>query len=79
MHCKMEQHKYSKLLNDSTIAKLVTRNLIEVNGFPNGQYSDKKNIRFKSSMLRTDINGACIAMERRITVRGSNDNEKKNK
>ena len=35
----MEHHKISKLLIDSTISKLVTRKLIEVNNLLNGQCS----------------------------------------
>ena len=40
----MEQYKISKLLNDLT-----------VNDLSNGQYSINKNIRFKTSMLRSDL------------------------
>ena len=35
----MEQHKISKLLNNSTLSKFMTRKWIEVNNLWNGQYS----------------------------------------
>ena len=35
---KIEHHKISKLLNDSTGSTFVTRNLIEINNSLNGQY-----------------------------------------
>ena len=34
----MDLYKISKLLNDSTISKVVTRKWIEVNDLLNGQY-----------------------------------------
>ena len=43
----MEHHKISKLLNDSTVSK--------VNDLSSGQYSTSKNIRFKTSMLRSNL------------------------
>ena len=51
----MEHYKRSKLLNDSTVSKFVTRKWIEVNDLSVGQYSRKKNIRFKTAMLRSDL------------------------
>ena len=50
---KMENHKISKLLNDSTVSEFVTRKQIDVNDLSNGQNSVKKNIKFKTSMLRS--------------------------
>ena len=46
----MEHYKISKLLNDWTLSKW-----IEVNGLSSGQYSVSKDIRFKTSMLRSDL------------------------
>ena len=43
----MDHHKISKLLNDSTVSKFVTRKWIEVNDLSSGQYSVNKNVRFK--------------------------------
>ena len=50
----MEHHKTSKLLNDSAVSKLVTIKWIEINNLSGGQFSVKKNVRFKTSMLRSD-------------------------
>ena len=49
----MEHCKKSKLLNDSTVSKFVTKKLIEGNDLSCGQYSVNKNIRFKTSMVRS--------------------------
>ena len=51
-HCKI-----SKLLNDSIVSKFVTKKWIEVNDLSSGQYSDNKNKRFKTSMLRSNLCG----------------------
>ena len=54
----MEHYKISKLLNDLTESKFVTKKWVEVNDLSSGQYSVNKNIRFiklhgyKTSMLR---------------------------
>ena len=45
----------SKLLNDSTISKFWTKTWIEINDLSSGQYSVNKNIRFKTSMLKSDL------------------------
>ena len=44
----MEHYKMSKLLNDSSLSKLATKNTIKGNDLSSGQYSDNKNIRFKT-------------------------------
>ena len=51
----MEHYKISKLFNDSTVSKFVTSKWIEVNDLSVGQYSVNKNIRFKTSLLRSDL------------------------
>ena len=51
----MEHHKISKLLNDSTVSKFVTKKWFKVNNLSSGQYSGNENIRLKTSMLRSDI------------------------
>ena len=51
----MEHYKILKLLSDSTVSKFVTKKLVEVNDLSRGQYSVNKNIRFKTSMLRSDL------------------------
>ena len=50
---KMEHYKTSKLLNDSTVSKLVTKKWVKVNELSSGQYLLNKNRRFKTSMLRS--------------------------
>ena len=50
----MEHYEISKLLNDSTVLKFVTKKWVKVNDLSNGQNSFNKNIRFETSMLRAD-------------------------
>ena len=52
---KMEQYEISKVLNDSSASKLSTKHSIEVNDLPSGQYFVNKIVRFKNSMLRSDL------------------------
>ena len=47
----MEHSKISKLLNDSTMSKFLTRKWIEVNDLLSDQYSVDKNTRFNTPML----------------------------
>ena len=78
----MEYHKLSKLLNDSTVSKFVTRKWIEGNDLSSGQYSANKNIRFKTTMLRLDLrdySNAYIVLKGRITVDGTVEAKEKNK
>ena len=42
----MELYKISKLLNDSTVSKVVTKKWIEVNDLSSGQYSANKKNKF---------------------------------
>ena len=51
----MEHFDMSKVLNNSTVSKFLTKKLIEVNDLSSGQYSVNKNIRFKTSMSRSDL------------------------
>ena len=53
----MEHCKISKLLNDSTVPKFVTRKWIEVSYLSGGQYSVNTNIRLKNLILRSDLCG----------------------
>ena len=78
----MEHHKISKLLNDSTVSKFVTRKWIEVNDLSGGQYSVKENITFKTSMLRQclrDYSGGYIVVKGLITLEGRDKNKSANK
>ena len=68
----MEHYKISKLLNDSTVSKFVTRKWVEVNDLSSGQYSSSKNIRFKTSVSRSnlcDYSDVYIVVKGRISVR----------
>ena len=70
----MEHYKISKLLNDSIIPKFMTKKWIEINDLSSGQYSDNKNVRFKASMLRSDLydySGAYADVKRRISIAGT--------
>ena len=74
----------SKLLNDSTVSKFVARKQIELNHLSSGQYSVNKNIRFKTSMLRSnlcDYSDACIAVKETIDIlaAAANENDKAEK
>ena len=79
---KMEHYEIYKLLNDSSVSKFVTKKWVEINDLSSGQYSASKNIRFKTSMLRSylcDYNDAYIVVKGRISVKGTNDANKRNK
>ena len=72
----MRNYKISKLLNDSTVSKFVTKKWIEINDLSSDQYSVNKNIRFKASMLKSDLfdySDAYIVAKGRIGVGGNND------
>ena len=56
----------------------MTNNSIEVNDLSSGQYSVNKNIRFKTSMLRSDLynfSDAYIVFNGKITVEGDNNDK----
>ena len=78
----MEHYKISKFLSDSTVSKFVTKKRVEVYDLSSGQYSVNKNIRFKTSMLRSDLcdySDAYIVVKGRITVTGTNNANRRNK
>ena len=78
----MKHYKMSKLLNDSTLSKFVTKKWIEVNDLSSGQYSVNKNITFKTSMLRSDLcdySDAYIVVKGIISVTGTNGANIRNK
>ena len=78
----MEHYEIYKLLNDSSVSKSMTKKWVEANNLSNSQYSASKNIRFKTSMLRSDLcdyNDAYIVAKGRISVKGTNDADKRNK
>ena len=78
----MKHYKTSKLLTNSTVSKFVTRKWVEVNDLSSGQYSASKSIRFKTSMLRSNLcdqSDAYIVVKGKISVRGTNNANIKNK
>ena len=73
---KTEHFKISKLLNDSTISRFVTRKWIEwfqLNDLSNGKYSVDKNIRFKNQICII-IAMKYIIVKGTITHAGTNAN-----
>ena len=65
-----KHYKISKLLNDSAASKFVTKKYVGVNDLSSSQYSVNKNIRFKTSMLRSDL---CDYRETYIVIKGTID------
>ena len=54
---------------------------IKINDLSSGQYSFNKNIRFKSSMLISDLcdySDAYIVAKGKLTVEGDDDDKKRN-
>ena len=66
----MEHYKISKLLNDSIVSKFVTKKWVEVNDLSSCEYSVNKNIRFKTSMLKSDL---CDYSDAYIVFEGKTD------
>ena len=69
----MEYQKISNLLNDTSNQpfKFTTRNWVEINDEARGPYSPNKQIKFKTSMLRSslcDYSDAYILIKGNITV-----------
>ena len=69
----MEYQKIANLLNDASNqpSKFRTRNWVEINDEARGTYSPNKQIKFKTSMLRSslcDYSDAYIFVQENITV-----------
>ena len=66
----MEYHKIANLLNDESNqpSKFRTRNWVEIDDDIRGEYSSNKQIRFKTSMLRSSLCGYSDAY---ILVKGN--------
>ena len=78
----MEPYQISKLLHNSSLSKFVTKKWIKINNLSSSQYSASKNIKFKTSLLWSDLcdySDVCIVGKVRISVRGTNDANKRNK
>ena len=66
----MEHYIISKLLNDSSVSKFVTKKWIKINDLSSDQYSVNKNLRFKTSILRS---GLCEYSDAHVVVKGTTD------
>ena len=69
----MEYQKITKLLGDTPdkVSRFITKKWIEVHDQSGGAYSTSKQIRFKTSMLRSELcnyNDAYIVVKEIITV-----------
>ena len=64
----MEYEKISKLLDDASnkTSKFRTKNWVEINDESRGTYNDDKQIRFKTTMLKStlcDYSDACLLVK----------------
>ena len=78
----MEHYKISKLLNNSAVSRFVTKKWVKVNELSIGEYSINKNIRFKTSMSRSDLcdySDTYIVVKGIISVTGTYTNNRVNK
>ena len=67
------------LLNDPIVCKICDKKWIEVNDLSSGQYPANKIIKFKTSMLTSDLwdySDVYIVAKGTITVEGVNDDKK---
>ena len=74
----MEYQKIANLLNDASNkpSKFRTRNWVEINDEARGTYSPNKQIKFKTSMLRSslcDYSDTYILVKGNITVNNTAD------
>ena len=51
----MKHYEISNLLHDPIVSKFVTRKWIEIDDLSSSQYSANKNIKFETSLFRTDL------------------------
>ena len=72
----MEYQKITNLVDDSSnkTSKFRTKNSIEINDESRGTYNDDKQIRFKTTMLKSslcDYSDAYILVKGKITITGA--------
>ena len=72
----MEYQKITNLGDDSSnkTSKFRTRNWVEINDESRGKYNDEKQIRFKTTMLKSslcDYSDAYILVKGKITITGA--------
>ena len=78
----MDHYKIYKLLHDSVVSKFVTKKWIKVNDILSSIYSVNKNIRFRTSVFRSDLFGysdSYTVVKSRITFKGTIDANKRKK
>ena len=80
----MEYQKIANLLGKTSdkVPRSITNKLVEVYDQSGEIYNTNKQIRFKISMLRSDLcdySDAYIVLKRNITVEGANNRDKKNR
>ena len=83
----MEYQKITILLGTTLdeIPRFITKKWVEVHdqsGSAEDRYKPSKQIRFKTSMLRSDLcdfNNVYVVVKGTITVEGGNNNSRKNK
>ena len=79
----MEFQKNASFLNitsdDKDLSRFVTKKWVEVYDQSGGNYNVNKEIRIKTSMLRSDFSDAYIVVEGDIILEGDNDANKRNK
>ena len=78
----MEYQKITNLLGNTSdkVPRIVTKIWIEVYDQSGETYNTNKQIRFKTSMLRSDLcdySDAYIVVKGNITVEGANNRDKK--
>ena len=64
------------------MSKFLTKTWIEVNDLPCGQYSANKNIRLKTTRLKSDLcdySDTYVVVKRIITVKGTENANRRNK
>ena len=74
----MEYQKITNLLDDSSnkTSKFTTKNWVEINDKSRGKCNDDKQIRFKTTMLKSslcDHSDAYILVKGKITITGAGD------
>ena len=76
----MEYQKITNLLDDSPnkTSKYRTKNWVEINDESRGKYNDRKQIRFKTTMLKSSLCGysdTYILVKGKITITGAGADE----
>ena len=88
-YCPLYKMELQKIVNfletisdDKDLPKFVTKKWVEVYDQSDGNYNVNKEIRIKTSMLRSDLcdfSNAYIVVKGNITLAGDNDANKRNK